>query len=686
MTAPKIADRAINTIRFLAVDATNRANSGHPGLPMGAAPMAYVLWTQFMRYNPKNPYWFNRDRFILSAGHGCMLLYALLHLTGYEDMTMEQIKRFRQWKSITPGHPENFLADGVEVTTGPLGQGFANGVGMAIAEAYLAARFNQPGHEIIDHNIYAIVSDGDLMEGISQEAASLAGHLKLHKLIYLYDDNHITIDGRTTLTFTEDTAKRFEAYGWHVQQIDGMNLDEVEAAIRAAQAEKERPSIIAARTIIGYGSPHMAGTADVHGKPLGEEEAELTRENLGWPDERFYVPDDVLAHYREAIDRGQRWESEWQQRWEAYQAEYPDLAEELTRMLARELPEGWDEELPTYEVGSKSKATRAYSGEALNAIAPHLPELLGGSADLTGSTLTKLEGEEDFMPREWGGSYAGRNLYFGVREHAMGGIVNGMYLHGALLPYGATFLIFTDYMRAAIRLSALSRAHCIWVMTHDSIGLGEDGPTHQPIEQLPGLRAIPNLHVIRPADGNETSAAWRVAVARRDGPVLLSLTRQGVPVLEGTKEKAWEGVDRGGYVLRESDGEPEIILIGSGSEVQHCVGAAELLEREGVRARVVSMPSLDRFLLQDEAYRNEVLPPHVRNRLAVEAAAPQSWYQVVGLDGDVIGLDRFGASAPGEVVMEELGFNVENVLEHAQKLLAQPQGEVEGESRRIGGY
>ena len=664
MAAQTLDDLAINTIRFLAIDAVNKADSGHPGLPMGAAPMAYVLWTRYLRHNPRNPNWFNRDRFILSAGHGSMLLYSLLHLTGYEELTMEQVKNFRQWGSITPGHPENILAEGIEVSTGPLGQGFANGVGMAIAEAHLAATFNRPGHEIINHYTYSIVSDGDLMEGVSAEAASIAGHLRLGKLIYLYDDNKITIDGTTEMAFTEDVGLRFEAYGWHVQRINGLDLDEVTAAIESAQQD-ERPSLIVARTVIGYGSPHRAGTPKAHGEPLGAEETEATRENLGWPDETFYVPGEAMEHFRAAVERGEQWEAEWEQRWEAYYDEHPELAEELRRMIAGELPDGWDDGLPTYEVGSKANATRNYSGEVLNAIAPHLPELIGGSADLHASNKTLIKGSEPFQA----GTYEGRNFYFGVREHGMGGITNGMYLHGGILPYCATFLVFTDYMRGSIRLAALSHVHCIYVMTHDSIGLGEDGPTHQPIEHLPSLRAIPNLDVFRPADGNETSAAWRAAVTHHDGPSLLSLTRQSVPVLEGTKEKALEGVERGGYVLSDSDGEPEIILMGTGSEVQHCVEAQRILAQEGRRVRVVSMPCVERFLRQERGYRDEVLPPSVRLRVAIEAAAPQSWHQFVGLDGSVIGMNRFGSSAPYETLMEEFGFTAENVLEHARALL-----------------
>lgn len=655
---------AINTIRFLAVDATNAANSGHPGLPMGAAPMAYTLWTDFLRHNPRNPEWFDRDRFILSAGHGSMLLYSLLHLTGYEEMTMEQLKNFRQFGSITAGHPENFLAGGIEVTTGPLGQGFANGVGMAIAERYLAARFNRPDHEIIDHDTYAIVSDGDLMEGVSAEAASMAGHLKLGKIIFLYDDNNITIEGSTDLAFSEDVQARFDSYGWHTLKIDGMDLSAVSDAIQKAK-EDPRPSLISARTVIGYGSPNRAGTPKAHGSPLGDKEGALTRENLGWPDETFYVPGEVLEHFRSAVNEGAQREQAWQAKWDAYQAAYPDLAAELARVMAEELPEGWDADLPTYEVGSKAKATRAYSGEALNAIAPHLPELIGGSADLAGSTKTLLKGEDSFQAD----SYHGRNFHWGVREHGMGGVMNGMYLHGGIIPYGATFLIFTDYMRASIRLAALSHVHAIYVMTHDSIGLGEDGPTHQSIEQLPSLRAIPNLDVIRPADGNETSAAWRVAIAHRGGPVLLALSRQGLPVLEGSAENAMEGVDRGGYILSDCEGTPQVILMGSGSEVQHCVGAQQLLAQDGIRARVVSMPCLDRFLRQDPSYRDNVLPPAVRARLAVETAAPMSWHQLVGLDGDVIGMTTFGISAPYKQIMAHFGFTAENVATRAKALL-----------------
>ncbi|MCB0078520.1 MAG: transketolase [Anaerolineales bacterium] len=660
----QLANDAINTIRFLALDAVNAANSGHAGLPMGAATMAFELWTQIMRYNPTNPMWFNRDRFILSAGHGSMLHYALLHLTGYDGMTMDQLRNFRQWGSITPGHPENTHTPGIEVTTGPLGQGFGNGVGMAMAEAYLAARFNRPGHTIIDHYTYAIVSDGDLMEGVSQEAASLAGHLKLGKLIYLYDDNHVTIDGQTSLAFTEDPAARFESYGWHVQKIDGMDRNGVNRALKAAQRETERPSLIAARTIIGFGMPTQ-GTSSAHSDPISAEATAQTRATLGWPDDAFYVPGEVQEYMRQAVEAGVQAEREWQRQWTRYSEDHPELARELQRMIGGQLPDDWDAELPRYAVGDKANATRNYSGEALNALATRLPELIGGSADLTPSTKTEIKGDGPFEP----GHYDQRNVHFGVREHAMGAAVNGMALHGGLLPYGATFMVFTDYFRPSIRLSALSDAHVIWVLTHDSIGVGEDGPTHQPIEQLPSLRMIPNLLVIRPADGNETVAAWREAVAHRDGPTLLSLTRQKVPVLAGTAEKAMEGVARGGYILQDCEGDPDLILMASGSEVQWVVAAAETLSAEDVAVRVVSMPALTRFLEQDAAYRDHVLPLSVRARLAVEAAVPTDWYRVVGLDGEVIGIETFGSSAPGDRVMAEYGFTTENVLNHARRLL-----------------
>lgn len=660
---PTIEELTINTIRFLAIDATNAANSGHPGLPMGAAPMAYSLWTNFLHHNPRNPKWFNRDRFILSAGHGSMLLYALLHLTGYESVTLDEIKNFRQWGSKTPGHPENFMTPGVEVTTGPLGQGVGNSVGMAIAERYLAARFNRPDHEIIDHYTYAIVSDGDLMEGVASEAASLAGHLKLGKLVYLYDANQVTIDGSTDMAFSEDVALRFMAYGWHVLPIDGMDVNAVKGAIDTAR-EDPRPSLILARTVIGYGSPNRQGTSKAHGEPLGAEEGALTRDELNWVDETFFIPGEVLEHTRMAVDRGAQWEADWKRDFDAYREAYPDLATELERIIAGELPDGWDADLPSYDAGSKADATRNYSGKALNAIAPKLPELLGGSADLAGSNKTTISKEDPFQST----SYHGRNMFFGVREHAMGAAMNGMFLHGGIIPYGGTFLIFTDYMRASMRLAALSHVHAIYVMTHDSIGLGEDGPTHQSIEQLPGLRAIPHMEVIRPADGNETSAAWRFAIAHHS-PVTLALTRQSVPVLEGTKEKAMEGVERGGYVLSDCEGTPDVILMGSGSELQHCVGAQATLADEGIKARVVSMPNPTRFSKQDAEYQESVLPNSVRARLAIEAAAPQSWYQLVGLDGDVIGMEQFGASAPWETLMKEFGFTAENVVERAKKLL-----------------
>lgn len=660
---PTIEELTINTIRFLAVDATNAAKSGHPGLPMGAAPMAYSLWTHFLHHNPRNPKWFNRDRFILSAGHGSMLLYSLLHLTGYEAVTLDEIKNFRQWESKTPGHPENFVTHGVEVTTGPLGQGVANGVGMAIAERYLAARFNRPDHTVIDHYTYGIVSDGDLMEGIASEAASLAGHLQLGKLIYLYDDNKVTIDGGTDMAFSEDVNLRFISYGWHTIPVDGMNPAAVRGAIAAAQ-EDPRPSLILARTIIGYGAPNRQGTSKAHGEPLGEEEGNLARETLKWVDEKFFIPGEVLEHTRGAVDRGAQWEAEWNRRFDAYREAHPDLAAELERIIAGELPDGWDADIPYYDTGSKADATRNYSGKALNAIAPKLPELIGGSADLAGSNKTMISKEAPFQSD----SYHGRNFYFGVREHGMGGALNGMYLHGGIIPYGGTFLIFTDYMRGSMRLAALSHVHVIYVMTHDSIGLGEDGPTHQSIEQLSGLRAIPYMEVIRPADGNETSAAWKFAIAHH-GPVVLALTRQNVPILAGSKENAVEGLERGGYILSDCEGTPDVILMGSGSEVQHCVAAQAILAEQGIQARVLSMPNPTRFAKQDEAYRESVLPSAVRARLAIEAAAPLSWYQLVGLDGDVIGMEQFGASAPWEKLMEHFGFTAENVVERAKKLI-----------------
>lgn len=682
-SAPAQLDQlSINTIRFLAVDAVEKANSGHPGLPMGAAPMAYVLWTRFLKHNPTNPDWADRDRFVLSAGHGSMLLYSLLYLTGY-DLPLEQIKQFREWGSITPGHPEHGLTPGVEVTTGPLGQGFANGVGMAIAEDHLAARYDRPGHQIVNHYTYALVSDGDLMEGVSGEAASLAGHLKLGKLIYLYDDNHITLSAATHITFTEDRARRFEAYGWHTQTVEnGNDLSAIDRALRAAQAEKERPSLILVRTHIGYGSPHKQDTFEAHGSPLGEEEVELTKQALGWPlDPPFEIPDQALAHFRLAVRNGHQAEAEWQVRFSDYAKAYPDLAKEFQQGLAGELPKGWDADIPIFPADPKGMSTRVASGKVLNAIDPKLPSLIGGSADLDPSTHTALTAMGDFenpsgesgnLQGSTGGgwSYAGRNLHFGVREHAMGSIANGLAVHGGIIPFAATFLIFSDYMRPPIRLAALMAQRVIFVFTHDSIALGQDGPTHQPIEQLASLRLIPRLIVIRPCDANETAVAWRVAIETRDRPVALILTRQDVPTLDRVQFAPAEGLRRGAYVLTDApNGKPDIILIGTGSEVSLIVAACHRLTAKEINVRIVSMPSWELFDGQPRSYRDTVLPPSVRTRLAVEAGASQGWCKYVGDDGDAIGVDHFGASAPGEVMMREYGFTVENICERALDLL-----------------
>ncbi len=672
---------SINTIRFLSVDAVQKANSGHPGLPLGAAPMAYVLWTRYLKFNPRDPGWWDRDRFILSAGHGSMLLYSLLYLTGY-DLPLEQIKQFRQWESMTPGHPERGLAPGVEVTTGPLGQGFGNGVGEAIAERYLATRYNRPGHEIINHRTYAIVSDGDLMEGVSHEAASLAGHLKLGKLVYLYDNNHISLASATDLTFTEDVGKRFDAYGWHVQKVDdGNDLDAIDQAIRSAHAEEDRPSLIMVRTTIGYGAPHKQNTFEVHGSPLGLDEVKATKENLGWPlDPPFYVPEEALKHFREAVDRGKRAEDEWSNRFSAYAQAYPDLAKELNQAMHNELPKAWNANIPTFPPDAKGIATRVASGQVLNAIAPHVPTLIGGSADLNPSTHTAMKGLGDFEPAPspgddqqgsvgGGWSYAGRNLHFGVREHAMGTAANGMAAHGGIIPFTATFLTFSDYMRPAIRLAALSRLHVIFVFTHESIGLGEDGPTHQPIGHLAALRAIPDLTVIRPGDANETAVAWQVAMEAR-GPIVLAFTRQNVPTLDRSKYASAEGLRKGAYVLADaSNGKPDVILIASGSEVSLIAAAQQKLMERGVQARLVSMPSWELFDAQPKEYRDAILLPGVRARLAVEAGVSQGWHKYVGDEGDVIGIDRYGVSAPYQVLFEKFGFTVDNVVEHSLRLV-----------------
>lgn len=664
-----LEELCINSVRFLAIDAVEKAKSGHPGLPMGAAPMAFVLWDQFMRFNPKNPKWFNRDRFILSAGHGSMLQYALLYLTGYDSVSIEDIKNFRQWGSHTPGHPENFETAGVEVTTGPLGQGIANAVGLALAEAHLAATFNKPGCTLVDHYTYVILGDGCNMEGVSGEACSIAGHWGLGKLIALYDDNHISIDGSTDIAFTEDVSKRFEAYGWHVLHVENGNsdLDGIAAAIAAAKKVTDKPSMIKVTTTIGYGSPNKANTAGVHGAALGGDEVKLTRDNLGWSYEPFDIPADALAHMRKAIERGAGYEAEWQSTWAQYKTQYPTEAAEFERLISGKLPSGWDSVLPTYTPEDKPLPTRKHSENCLNKLAPVLPELIGGSADLTHSNLTELKsGGGDFQK----GNYAGRNIHFGVREHAMGAICNGIALHGSgLIPYGATFLIFTDYMRAAIRLSALSRAGSIWVMTHDSIGQGEDGPTHQPVETLASLRAIPNLTVIRPADGNECSGAYKVAIANANvhKPTLLAFSRQNVPNLAGT---SIAGVEKGAYTVVDCDGTPDIILIGTGSELSLCVAAAEKLASEGTKTRVVSMPAWDLFEAQDAAYQESVLPKAVSKRLSVEAGVSFGWAKYTGDAGGSVAIDRFGASAPGGICMEKFGFTVENVLTHAKALLA----------------
>ena len=659
----ELDELAINTIRFLAADAVEAAQSGHPGMPMGTAPIAYVLWQHHMRHNPSDPEWFNRDRFILSAGHGSMLLYSLLHLTGY-DLPLEELKNFRQWGSRTPGHPEHFLTPGVETTTGPLGQGFANAVGLAMAERHVAARFNRPGHRIIDHYTYGIASDGDLMEGISHEAASLAGHQGLGKLIFFYDDNHITIDGSTDLAFTEDVPARFRSYHWHVERVEnGNDLEAIDGALQRAKAERDRPSLIAVRTHIGYGSPNKQDTAEAHGAPLGADEVAAAKRQLGWPEEKtFYVPDEVRKHMSRAREQGRRGQANWEERLKAYRADHPELAQKLERAMAGELPSGWQEQLPTFEPGTK-QATRASSKEVLEALVPAVEELMGGSADLTGSNKTKTGPQEGFQK----GSPQGRYVHFGVREHAMAAACNGMALHGGVRPYCGTFLIFSDYLRPALRLSALMGTSVVYVLSHDSIGLGEDGPTHQPVEHVMALRAIPELVVVRPADANEVSEAWEVAVSRTDGPTAIALTRQGVPTLE--RSEGAEGVSRGAYVLSDDEETPDVILMATGSEVQHAVGAAEILRQEGRKVRVVSMPSWELFEKQPESYRQEVLPEEVKARVSVEAGVTQGWERYVGDGGAMVGLDRFGASAPGGRLMEEFGFTAAHVADKARELL-----------------
>lgn len=661
-----LKNRAVNTLRFLSADAVQKANSGHPGLPMGAAAMAFTIWTRHLRHNPIHPKWFNRDRFILSGGHGSMLLYSLLHLTGY-DLSLDELKNFRQWGSRTPGHPEYGLTPGVEVTTGPLGQGFANGVGMAIAEAHLAAEFNRDNIQIVDHYTYAIVTDGDLMEGVASEAASLAGHLKLGKLIYLYDDNRISIDGSTDKAFTEDRGARFSAYGWQVLHVDdGNDVDSIDIAIRLAKTDP-RPSLIICRTHIGYGLPTRQDTSKAHGEPPGDAELDGAKRNLDYPVEpRFYIADDVLTFFRQAVEKGKAAELDWEEQFRVYGEKEPVFARELKRRIEGVLPENWENALPEFTVDDKGMATRAASGKVINALAAKMPELIGGSADLAPSTLTWINASSAFEPE----SREGRNFHFGVREHGMGAVVNGMAVHGGVIPYGATFLVFSDYMRPSIRVSALSHMPSIWIFTHDSIGLGEDGPTHQPVEHLAALRAIPNLVVIRPADANETVAAWKVAISRRNGPTLMALSRQATPTLDREIFAPADGLERGAYVLADiGDDKPNLILMASGTEVNLIVEAGMRLAAEGVNMRLVSMPSWELFAEQDAGYRDSVLPPEIDARVAVEAGITMGWERWVGEHGIAIGIDHFGASAPASRLFSEFGFTVDHVVEEAGKLL-----------------
>lgn len=653
---------SIDTIRLLSADAVQKANSGHPGMPMGAAAMAYALWTKHLNFDPTDPDWPNRDRFILSAGHGSMLLYSLLFLTGY-DLTLDDIKNFRQPDSKTPGHPESHLTKGVETTTGPLGQGFANGVGFAIAQKYLAARYNKPGYNIFDYSIYAIVSDGDLMEGISSEAASIAGHLKLGNLIYLYDDNHISIEGDTNITFTEDTVKRFEAFGWHVQVVeDGNDVSKVSEAIEKAIIEKDRPSIIKVRTHIAFGSPNKADTAGAHGSPLGDEELRLTKINLGWdPDKSFYVPDEVLNFYRSTGKKGKSKNAEWNKLFSEYKKEFPELAEEYLNLCENKFHEGWTDALPVFDPKDGEVATRSASGKTINAIAKYFPNMIGGSADLEPSNDTFIKGEKSFQP----GDYDGRNLHFGVREHSMGAELNGIALTKPLIPYGATFLIFSEYMRAPIRLAAIMGIRTIFIFTHDSIALGEDGTTHQPVEQLISLRSIPNLTVIRPADANETAQAWRVAIEHKTGPVTIILTRQKLPVIDQTKFAKADNLEKGAYILSDCEGKPDLIFIATGSEVQLALAAQEKLKIQNINTRVVSMPSWELFEIQDYDYKDTVLPKDIKKRISIEAGSTLGWHKYITDEGIAIGIDEFGKSAPGDWLMKENGFCVEEVIQKA---------------------
>ncbi|MFB5664241.1 transketolase [Alteribacillus sp. HJP-4] len=666
-TSVSTAQLSINTIRTLTIDAVEKANSGHPGMPMGAAPMAYTLWTEFMNHNPENSEWFNRDRFVLSAGHGSMLLYSLLHLSGY-NVTIDDLKSFRQWESKTPGHPEFGHTHGVEATTGPLGQGVSMAAGMAMAEAHLAAKYNREGYPLVNHYTYAICGDGDLMEGVSQESASLAGHLGLGKLIVLYDSNGISLDGDLDRSFSESVEKRYEAYGWQVIRVeDGTDTDSISKAIIQARKNTEQPTMIEVKTVIGYGSPNKSGKADSHGAPLGEEEAVAAKEHYKWEyDEPFHVPKEVYQDFKDKVlKNGRTQEQAWNELYQRYNEAYPELSSELETAMNGLLPDGWEKELPKYQPGKDEAATRAASGEVINALSQKIPYLFGGSADLAGSIKTAVKGEDDFS-RE---NYAGRNIWFGVREFAMAAAMNGMALHGGLKTYAGTFFVFSDYLRPALRLSALMNLPVNYVFTHDSVAVGEDGPTHEPVEQLASLRAMPNLSVIRPADGNETSAAWRNALESHTKPHALILTRQGLPTLEGTAEKAYDGVKHGAYILKDSDKKtPDGILLASGSEVQLAIRAQEELKvSKGCDLRVVSIPSFDRFEAQVAGYKEKVLPSNVRKRLAIEMGASFGWERYVGLDGDVIGIDKFGASAPGETVMKEYGFSFETIVKRAEK-------------------
>ncbi len=661
-----LQERAINTIRFLSADAIEDAKSGHPGMPMGAAAMAYALWTRHLRFNPKDPMWPDRDRFVLSGGHGSMLLYSLLHLTGY-DLPLEEIKRFRQWESKTPGHPEYGCTPGVEVTTGPLGQGISNAVGLAIAEANLSAVYNRPDYEVVDHYTYVIATDGDLMEGIASEASSLAGHLGLRKLIVLYDDNRISIDGSTDRTFTEDVAAKYNALGWNVVRVeDGNDVETIDNAINGAK-QGSKPTLIMCKTVIGFGLPTKQGTEKSHGEPAGKEELNGAKEALGWPVEpRYYIPKDVLEHFREAIPRGKKMQNEWESRFRSYKKQFKNLGTELERRLQGNLPEGWDSDLPVFDSTGKMMPTRAASGKVLNILAKSLPELIGGSADLTGSNKTWINDSPAFQKD----TPEGRNIFYGVREHAMGAIVNGLAVHGGFIPYAGTFFIFSDYMRPAIRLSAMSGYPSIWVFTHDSIGLGEDGPTHQPIEQLSTLRAMPDIVVIRPSDANEVVEAWRIAIGRRHSPTVIVLTRQGVPIIDRSEYASSRNTEKGAYVLADySDGIPDLIIMASGSEVSPSLEAAKSLSVEGIAVRVVSFPSWELFEAQSQEYRDSVLPPAVTARLAVEAGVRHGWDRWIGQEGDVISIDRFGASAPSEVLFEKFGFSPENIVKRGKQLL-----------------